>query len=75
MTRQHRGVAGQARRRRALLLVSLLGWTLAAIGFFAAGLVQFGLLATVAGLATVVFAGHNARPANWTPEDRDHESR
>lgn len=76
MTRPHRRRAAQARRRnRALLLVGLLGSTIAAVGFFAAGLVVPGLLSTVAGLATVLAAGRHARPANWTPEGRDHESR
>jgi UPF0716 family protein affecting phage T7 exclusion len=76
MTRLRRRRAAQARRRnRALLLVSLAGSTLAAVGFFAAGLVLPGLLSTIAGLATVLAAGRHARPANWTPEGRDHESR
>ena len=52
MTRLHRRRTELARRRtRALLLVGLLGFTAAAVAFFAAGLVLPGLLATISGLA------------------------
>lgn len=76
MNRLDRRRAAKARRRtRALLLVSLLGLTFAAVVFFATGLIVPGLAAAIAGLATVVAAGRHARPDNWTREDRDPESR
>lgn len=66
----------QARRRtRVLLAVGLVGFTVATVAFFVAGLILPGLLATLAGLATVAVAGWNARPVNWPPENRDPESR
>ncbi|RSN05981.1 hypothetical protein DMC63_37880 [Streptomyces sp. WAC 05977] len=76
MTRPRRRSAELARRRtRTLLLFSLLGQSIAAVAFFAAGLIPPGLAAVAAGLVTLVAAGRHARPANWTPEDRDTESR
>lgn len=64
--------AGQDRRRtRVLLLLGLLGNSAAAIAFFASGLILPGLLATVAGLGTVVAAAWHARPGNWPPADRE----
>jgi hypothetical protein len=74
-TRLHQRRAEQARRRhRALLLAGLLGFIIAAVASFAAGMIVPGLAATVAGLTTVAAAGRHARPANWTPEDTDSES-
>lgn len=68
--------AGRTNRRTArLLLFSLVGQTAAAVLFFAAGFLLPGALAVVAGLATLVAAARHARPANWTPEDRDHRGR
>ncbi|WP_431910057.1 hypothetical protein [Amycolatopsis thermoflava] len=70
-TRLHRRRAELARRRtRTLLLAGLVGFTLAAVAFFAAGLIVPGLLATLAGLATVGVAGWHARPANWPAPER-----
>lgn len=65
---------GEVRRRsRVLLVVGLAGFAVASIAFFAAGLILPGLLASIAGLATVAVAGWHARPANWPPEDPDTE--
>lgn len=56
------------RRKRHVLLISLISCAVLAVGAFAADQITVGVLATLAGLAVVFVASRHARPDNWPPE-------